>query len=92
LPEFAAKFFPVKNKEEYDRWIRTQKGFMDSWIEFAPTSISEIEDDTYGKVYLIYGLAKTRENGKILESSRKTKAIIKQGEWYLIDLFYLLPF
>ncbi|MEK6289147.1 MAG: hypothetical protein AABO57_25830 [Acidobacteriota bacterium] len=91
LPKLAAKMFPVRNKQEFGKWVRTQEGFRESWIEFKPRSITEIEDDTYGKVYLIYGLAKTSEGGKIVESSRTTKAVIKGGEWYLIDLFRLAP-
>ncbi len=91
LPEIAAKMFPVKGKEEYGRWVRNSQPFKESWVELKLDSVTGIEDKVYGKVYLIYVRAKTLEAGKIVESSRITKAIIKHEKWYLINSFWLAP-
>ncbi len=91
LPEFAAKMFAAKNKQEFAKWVRRSGGFMETWIEFKPRSIYEVEDETYRKRYDVFGLAKTSDGGRVLESYRRTRMVLKGGEFYFVDLFNLMP-
>jgi hypothetical protein len=91
FPEFALEMFPVKNKREFGVWALSSGAFEETWIEFKPKSITETEDKTYGKVYEVFGRAKTSEGGKTVESYRRTRVITKDGEWYFVDLFWLIP-
>ena len=91
LPEFAAKMFPAKNKREFAKWVRKSGAFAETWLEFKPKSIDEMEDETYGKRYDVFGLAKTSDAGKVVESYRRTRMVLKGGEFYFVDLFNLMP-
>lgn len=91
LPEFAAKMFPAKNKREFAEWVRNSGAFKETWIEFKPRSIYVGEDKTYGKLYDIFGLAKTSDGGRVVESYRTTRMVSKGGELYFVDLFNLTP-
>jgi hypothetical protein len=49
-------------------------------MEFKPNSVTETDDKTYGKVYEVFGLAKTSKDGKTVESYRTTRVIIKHDD------------
>ncbi|HET8671782.1 MAG TPA: hypothetical protein VFM05_14530 [Candidatus Saccharimonadales bacterium] len=91
LPEFAAKMFPAKNKRQFAKWVRSSGAFDETWVEFKPKSITVTDDNTYGKVYDVFGRAKASDNGKIVESYRTTKLVLKGGELYFVELFRLIP-
>jgi hypothetical protein len=90
LPDFAARFLGTTNKHEFVM-KNNAGGFDDELAGFRPTDVSETKDEAYGKAYEVYGLAKTSENGKIVESHRNIRMILKDGEWYFIGFFRLLP-
>lgn len=92
LPEFAAKMFLAKNKNEFGNWVRSSGAFKERWIEFKPKSITETNDKNYGKVYEVFGLVRVmEENGNIVESYQKTRIKLIGKEWYFVDLFWLIP-
>lgn len=91
LPEFAAKMFTAKNKEEFGRLVRKSGGFEDIFVEFNPESITETEDKSFGKVYEVFGLAKTSDGGMVVESYRRTRVALKNGDWFFVDLFRGIP-
>lgn len=97
LPEFALKMFTAKNKREFSE--RRSSGafneivgaFNETLIGFKPSSVYETEDKTYGTVYEVFGLAKTSDGNKTVEGYRTTHVILKNKEWYFVDLFWLIP-
>ena len=94
LPEFAAKMIGAKDEKEFAEWMRGSNG--DPYLggtmqEFKVKSVITIKDETYGKAYEVYGLAKTLDEGKRGESYRKTRLVLRQGRWYFISRFELLP-
>ena len=50
-----------------------------------------MEDKTYGEIYDVLGLAKTSDGGRIVESHRTTRMLLKSGKLYFVDLFNLIP-
>ena len=91
LPDFAHKFFVAKNKEEYERIRREAGEPYEVIVDFKPDEIAVLNDVEYGKSCRIYGQAKIRRAGKEFESQRKTRAVLKAGEWYFVDLWYGVP-
>ena len=97
LPEVAAKMFPGKNAQEFGEWARNSGDsgnpgdLHELFVEFKPSSITESEDKTYGKVYEVFGLAVTSTGGKTLQSSRTTEVVMKNNVLYFVDLFRLIP-
>ena len=91
MPEFGAKMFPAKNKREFAEWVRRSGAFKETWLEFKPTSITVLKDKTYGKLYHVFGLAKTSDSGNVVESYRTTRMVLKGREFYFVDLFNLMP-
>jgi hypothetical protein len=91
LPDFAHKMFIAKNKEEYARIIRESGEPYEMLIGFVPMEFAMLSDTEYGEACRIYGLAKHRIGGKEEESYRISWAIIKDGEWYFVDFWELLP-
>jgi len=91
LPEFSAKMFPAKTKREFADWARRSGAFNEMWLEFKPQSIDETDDKTYGKLYEVFGLARTLREGMVVKSYRKTQLVMKGKELYFVDLFQLVP-
>lgn len=90
LPDFAAKRFSVKDKHEYAGLTRSH-GDRETYIDFQLLSVGSNEDKDYGKIYEVFGLAKTLQGGKAVESYQSTQVILKDGEWYFVSFFRLLP-
>jgi hypothetical protein len=91
LPEFALKAFPAKNANQFAKWARSSGGLVAALTEFRPETITRIDDTTSGTTYLIAGHATTTQEGKRMDSYRRTRLLLRNGEWYFVDLFNLIP-
>jgi hypothetical protein len=89
VPESTAKMFSAKNKQEFAKVMRSSETSGVDWVEFKPLQVWSAQDDAYGKAYDVFGVAKTVEHGRAVESYRKTRAVIRGKEWYLVEIFRL---
>jgi hypothetical protein len=91
LPELAGKLFPVRDKHEFARWAVQSEVFAETWIELVPIAVTETKDSRYGTVYSVSVTIRASEGGTIITSSRVIPAVMKNGEWYFLDVFRLAP-
>src|SRR5262245_29976199 len=94
LPEFARETFRAKTEKQFVEFTKLVRGAGtpgESLIEFKPEWIYMQPDRTYGEVCKIVGVAKTDDGGNIVESHRTTRLVLRQGRWYFVDRFNLIP-
>src|SRR5215467_6144696 len=90
LAEAAQSMFPVKNAKEFAEFVKLVRGAGtpgEVLIEFNPQSIYIQPDKTYGEVCKISGIAKTDDDGNIVETDRRVRLVLRDGQWYFVDLF-----
>jgi hypothetical protein len=94
LPEFARERFMAKTAKQFVVFTGLLRGAGtpgETLIEFKPESIYMVPDTTYGEVCDIFGIAKTDDDGNIVESHRTTRLVLRDGQWYFVDLFRPIP-
>ena len=93
LPEFARLMFNASNRGEFGKaGLEGLGGVTEYWVDVRLNIIMTVDHDKrWGKAYDISVFAKTVEQGEIIESMRATRAVIRNGQWYFVDVFRLAP-
>ncbi|HEU4388651.1 MAG TPA: hypothetical protein VFV34_12695 [Blastocatellia bacterium] len=94
LPEFARLRFNARSRGEFGRLglAPDLDGITEYWVDARLSLVLTVENDKrWGKAYDISVIARTIEQGEIVESIRTTRAVIRNGQWYFVDLFRLAP-